>query len=128
MMFFDGYIGAPPTSTVISATAGESTASPSAARLIAAANAASRTVNMQFLLQTWCRRATGGEETWRRPLVLRCTPRRKLTFWFDKEVLPRKYGFPMKLRIPTKLGFKNPKHIGEIGNEFNGGWLGTHGY
>jgi DMSO/TMAO reductase YedYZ molybdopterin-dependent catalytic subunit len=22
-----------------------------------------------------------------------------------------KYGFPMKIRIPTKLGFKNPKHV-----------------
>jgi len=41
-------------------------------------------------------------------------PPTQLTFWFDVEVLPRKYGFPMKLRIPTKLGFKNPKHIGEI--------------
>ena len=49
---------------------------------------------------------------------------------FDGEVLPRKYGFPMKLRIPTKLGFKNPKHIGEIeiGNKFNGGYWETHGY
>jgi hypothetical protein len=64
MMFLDGYIGAPPTSTVISAKAEaqaeESTAPASAARLMAAANAASRTVNMQFLrqilLQTWCRR------------------------------------------------------------------------
>jgi DMSO/TMAO reductase YedYZ molybdopterin-dependent catalytic subunit len=45
-------------------------------------------------------------------------------------VLPRKYGFPMKLRIPTKLGDKNPKHIGEIkiGNEFNGGCWEAHGY
>ena len=55
-------------------------------------------------------------------------PRRQLTFWFEGEVLPRKYGFPMKLRILTKLGFKNPKHIGEIGNEFNGGCWETHGY
>src|ERR1700732_1040204 len=62
MMFFDGYIGAPPTSTVISAKAAESAAPPSAARLIAAANAASRTVNIQFLLQTWCRRAAGGSD------------------------------------------------------------------
>ena len=22
-----------------------------------------------------------------------------------------KYGFPMKIRMPTKLGFKNPKHV-----------------
>jgi DMSO/TMAO reductase YedYZ molybdopterin-dependent catalytic subunit len=57
-------------------------------------------------------------------------PQTQLTFWFDGEVLPRKYGFPMMLRIPTKLGFKNPKHIGEIeiGNEFNGGYWETHGY
>jgi DMSO/TMAO reductase YedYZ molybdopterin-dependent catalytic subunit len=53
-------------------------------------------------------------------------PQTQLTFWFDKEVLPRKYGFPMKLRIPTTLGFKNPKHIGEIeiGNEFTAGLFG----
>jgi DMSO/TMAO reductase YedYZ molybdopterin-dependent catalytic subunit len=57
-------------------------------------------------------------------------PQTQLTFWFDGEVLPRKYGFPMKLRIPTKLGFKNPKHIGEIeiGNDFNGGYWETYGY
>jgi DMSO/TMAO reductase YedYZ molybdopterin-dependent catalytic subunit len=57
-------------------------------------------------------------------------PQTQLTFWFDDQVLPREYGFPMKLRIPTKLGFKNPKHIGEIeiGNEFNGGYWETYGY
>ena len=57
-------------------------------------------------------------------------PQTQLSFWFDGEVLPRKYGFPMKLRIPTKLGFKNPKHIGEIeiGNDFNGGYWETYGY
>ena len=30
---------------------------------------------------------------------------------YDGQILPPKYGFPMKLRMPTKLGFKNPKHI-----------------
>ena len=30
------------------------------------------------------------------------------------QTLPAKYGFPMKLRMPTKLGYKNPKHIMEI--------------
>jgi DMSO/TMAO reductase YedYZ molybdopterin-dependent catalytic subunit len=57
-------------------------------------------------------------------------PQTQLAFWFDDEVLPRKYGFPVKLRVPTKLGFKNPKHIGEIevGNEFNGGYWETYGY
>ena len=57
-------------------------------------------------------------------------PQTQLSFWFDDQLLPRKYGFPMKLQIPTKLGFKNPKHIGEIeiGNEFNGGYWETYGY
>ena len=38
-------------------------------------------------------------------------PQTQMTFKFDNEILPPKYGFPMKIRIPTKLGFKNPKHI-----------------
>ena len=38
-------------------------------------------------------------------------PQTQLTFKFDNQILPRKYGFPMKCRIPTKLGFKNPKYI-----------------
>ena len=57
-------------------------------------------------------------------------PQTQLTFWFEHEVLPRRYGFPMKLRVPTKLGFKNPKHIAEIevGNEYTGGYWETYGY
>jgi DMSO/TMAO reductase YedYZ molybdopterin-dependent catalytic subunit len=41
-------------------------------------------------------------------------PQTQLTFRYADQILPPKYGFPMKLRIPTKLGFKNPKHITEI--------------
>jgi DMSO/TMAO reductase YedYZ molybdopterin-dependent catalytic subunit len=54
----------------------------------------------------------------------------QLSFKFDDEILPRRYGYPMKLRVPTKLGFKNPKHIAsiEIGNEFTGGYWETYGY
>ncbi len=37
-----------------------------------------------------------------------------LTLTYDGAVLPREYGFPMKLRMPTKLGYKNPKHIQAI--------------
>ena len=57
-------------------------------------------------------------------------PQTQLSFWFDDRVLPRPYGFPMKLRIPTKLGFKNPKHVGEIeiGNDYVGGTWETLGY
>jgi DMSO/TMAO reductase YedYZ molybdopterin-dependent catalytic subunit len=57
-------------------------------------------------------------------------PQTQLTFWFDGAVLPRDYGFPMKLRVPTKLGFKNPKHINaiEIGDDYTGGYWETYGY
>ncbi|MCW3848040.1 molybdopterin-dependent oxidoreductase [Sphingomonas sp. LB-2] len=57
-------------------------------------------------------------------------PQTQLCFWFDDQILPRAYGFPMKLRIPTKLGFKNPKHIGEIeiGDDYTGGYWETYGY
>jgi len=33
--------------------------------------------------------------------------RPRLTFKFGDEILPQAYGFPMKIRVPTKLGFKN---------------------
>jgi DMSO/TMAO reductase YedYZ molybdopterin-dependent catalytic subunit len=47
----------------------------------------------------------------------------------DKE-LPPKYGYPMKLRVPTKLGFKNPKLIAEIyvTNDNPGGYWEDQGY
>lgn len=38
-------------------------------------------------------------------------PQTLLSFTYDGHQLPRKYGYPMKLRMPTKLGYKNPKHI-----------------
>ena len=38
-------------------------------------------------------------------------PQTQMTFKFDDEILPVAYGFPMKIRIPTKLGFKNPKYV-----------------
>jgi DMSO/TMAO reductase YedYZ molybdopterin-dependent catalytic subunit len=41
-----------------------------------------------------------------------------------------KYGFPVKIRIPTKLGFKNPKFVVEIyvTNDFPGGYWEDKGY
>jgi DMSO/TMAO reductase YedYZ molybdopterin-dependent catalytic subunit len=53
-----------------------------------------------------------------------------LTFTFDGQQLPPKYGYPMKLRMPTKLGYKNPKHIMEIfvTNKFPGGYWVDQGY
>ncbi|TLG75619.1 molybdopterin-dependent oxidoreductase [Methylocystis sp. B8] len=41
-----------------------------------------------------------------------------------------KYGYPLRLRIPTKLGFKNPKFIHEIfvTNDYPGGYWEDKGY
>jgi DMSO/TMAO reductase YedYZ molybdopterin-dependent catalytic subunit len=57
-------------------------------------------------------------------------PQTQLSLGFDGETLPPKYGYPMKLRIPTKLGFKNPKHIAAIfvTNEYPGGYWEDQGY
>src|SRR5258705_5071488 len=57
-------------------------------------------------------------------------PQTLLAFKYADQVLPPKYGFPMKLRIPTKLGFKNPKHIASIfvTNENPGGYWEDKGY
>jgi DMSO/TMAO reductase YedYZ molybdopterin-dependent catalytic subunit len=57
-------------------------------------------------------------------------PQTLLTFTFADQILPRWYGFPMKLRIPTKLGFKNPKHIIAlyVTNMYPGGYWEDQGY
>jgi len=57
-------------------------------------------------------------------------PQTQLSFRFDNDVLPRKYGFPMKCRMPTKLGFKNPKHVIAIHvtNSDLGGYWENQGY
>jgi DMSO/TMAO reductase YedYZ molybdopterin-dependent catalytic subunit len=57
-------------------------------------------------------------------------PQTLLAFKYADRVLPPKYGFPMKLRIPTKLGFKNPKHIVAlfVTNRYPGGYWEDQGY
>ena len=57
-------------------------------------------------------------------------PQTVLTLRFGDEILPREYGFPMKLRMPTKLGFKNPKHITAlfVTNQYPGGYWEDQGY
>jgi DMSO/TMAO reductase YedYZ molybdopterin-dependent catalytic subunit len=57
-------------------------------------------------------------------------PQTLLTFRFADQILPAAFGFPMKLRIPTKLGFKNPKHITDIfvTNDYPGGYWEDQGY
>jgi len=53
-----------------------------------------------------------------------------LTLTYDGQILPPRYGFPMKLRMPTKLGYKNPKHIQAIfvTNTYPGGYWEDQGY
>ena len=57
-------------------------------------------------------------------------PQTLLALRFADRLLPPEYGFPMKLRIPTKLGFKNPKHIAAIfvTNTPPGGYWEDQGY
>jgi DMSO/TMAO reductase YedYZ molybdopterin-dependent catalytic subunit len=57
-------------------------------------------------------------------------PQTLLTLTYDGQQLPPKYGFPMKLRMPTKLGYKNPKHIQAIfvTNTYPGGYWEDQGY
>ena len=57
-------------------------------------------------------------------------PQTLLTLTYDGAQLPPKYGFPMKLRMPTKLGYKNPKHIQAIfvSNTYPGGYWEDQGY
>lgn len=57
-------------------------------------------------------------------------PQTQLSLTYDGRTLPPEYGYPMKLRIPTKLGFKNPKYIAEIyvANDNPGGYWEDMGY
>ena len=57
-------------------------------------------------------------------------PQTLLTLSYDGQTLPPRYGFPMKLRMPTKLGYKNPKHIQAIfvTNTYPGGYWEDQGY
>jgi len=57
-------------------------------------------------------------------------PQTLLALSYDGQPLPRRYGFPMKLRMPTKLGYKNPKHIQAIfvTNTYPGGYWEDRGY
>ena len=57
-------------------------------------------------------------------------PQTQMTFKFDDKILPRAYGYPMKVRIPTRLGFKNPKYVVamEVTNDYKGGYWENQGY
>jgi DMSO/TMAO reductase YedYZ molybdopterin-dependent catalytic subunit len=57
-------------------------------------------------------------------------PQTFLTFRISDENLAPRYGYPLKLRIATKLGFKNPKWIMAmyVTNRFPGGFWEDRGY
>ncbi|WP_374762165.1 molybdopterin-dependent oxidoreductase [Massilia scottii] len=57
-------------------------------------------------------------------------PQTLMALTYDDQPLPPRYGFPMKLRMPTKLGYKNPKHIQAIfvTNTYPGGYWENQGY
>jgi DMSO/TMAO reductase YedYZ molybdopterin-dependent catalytic subunit len=76
----------------------------------------------------WFQCAEGYSNTIDMPTALH--PQTQLTFKFADEILPRKYGFPMKCRMPTKLGFKNPKHViaMHVTNKDLGGYWEDQGY
>ena len=76
----------------------------------------------------WFRCAEGYSTSIDMPTALH--PQTQMAFRFDGEILPRKYGFPMKVRIPTKLGFKNPKHVMEMAvtDKHLGGYWEDQGY
>jgi DMSO/TMAO reductase YedYZ molybdopterin-dependent catalytic subunit len=57
-------------------------------------------------------------------------PQTQMTLKFDDQVLPTRFGFPLRIRIPTKLGFKNPKHVVGLSvvNHYTGGYWEDRGY
>jgi DMSO/TMAO reductase YedYZ molybdopterin-dependent catalytic subunit len=57
-------------------------------------------------------------------------PQTILTLDFAGAALPADYGMPLRLRVPTKLGFKNPKHIMAlfVSNSYPGGYWEDQGY
>jgi DMSO/TMAO reductase YedYZ molybdopterin-dependent catalytic subunit len=57
-------------------------------------------------------------------------PQTLLALSCDGQQLLPKYGFPLRLIVPTKLGYKSPKHIVamEVTNTYPGGYWENQGY
>jgi len=57
-------------------------------------------------------------------------PQTILTLDFEQKPLEPPWGAPLRLRIPTKLGFKNPKYITSmtVTNDYPGGYWEDRGY
>jgi DMSO/TMAO reductase YedYZ molybdopterin-dependent catalytic subunit len=76
----------------------------------------------------WVHCAEGYTNTIDMPSALH--PQTQMSFKFDHKLLPRAYGFPMKIRMPIKLGFKQPKYVVaiEVTNTNHGGYWSNQGY
>jgi DMSO/TMAO reductase YedYZ molybdopterin-dependent catalytic subunit len=76
----------------------------------------------------WLQCAEGYSNTIDMPTALH--PQTQLTLKFDHQILPQAYGFPIRVRIPTKLGFKNPKYVTAmwVQNNDAGGYWENQGY
>ncbi len=76
----------------------------------------------------WFQCAEGYSNTIDMPSALH--PQTQLTLKFDHQTLPQAYGFPVRIRIPTKLGFKNPKYVSAmwVQNNDAGGYWENQGY
>ncbi|MGD0024219.1 MAG: molybdopterin-dependent oxidoreductase [Xanthobacteraceae bacterium] len=76
----------------------------------------------------WFQCAEGYSNTIDMPTALH--PQTQLTLKFDHRILPQAYGFPVRIRIPTKLGFKNPKYVTAmwVQNNDAGGYWENQGY
>jgi DMSO/TMAO reductase YedYZ molybdopterin-dependent catalytic subunit len=57
-------------------------------------------------------------------------PQTIMAFRLSDEILPRKYGYPFKIRVPTKLGFKGPKFVTTlyVTNQRPSGFWSDRGY
>ncbi len=80
----------------------------------------------------YCWFQCGDQDGYNSPLDMATAlhPQTQMTFKFDNEILPTAYGYPMKIRVPTKLGFKNPKYVisMEVTNDYKGGYWEDQGY
>ncbi|MGH6969299.1 MAG: molybdopterin-dependent oxidoreductase, partial [Stellaceae bacterium] len=76
----------------------------------------------------WVHCAEGYTNTIDMPSALH--PQTQMSFKFDNKILPLAYGFPMKIRMPVKLGFKQPKYVVamEVTNTDHGGYWENQGY
>ena len=57
-------------------------------------------------------------------------PQTLLALQYARETLPDPFGYPLRLRTSTKLGFKNPKWITaiEVSNTYTGGYWESQGF